>query len=201
MEKDILMKFISSVDDLSSKLPQWNSEDKTRVVLSALSSLFEEAGEISGVISKYRIRKDNYGKKPKELNNYDDAKTKFLDETGDLFWVIICTYCKLFKEHISTDDIFKILNDDYTGYCLSFEASLFDIIRDICLFEQQILLFSDATVDKTVVSTFIDLLNEFSAFLDYLFIEYEIYPSDICEYNMNKLGVRYDNEGNRLDNK
>ena len=61
--KDKLIEFEDSVIELASKLPQWNSEDMNRRLNSAGFSLLEEAGEISGLVSKKRIRKniDTFG--------------------------------------------------------------------------------------------------------------------------------------------
>ena len=52
--------FEDSVFNLAQELPQWNSDDKERILVSSISSLHEEAGEISGLISKFRIRKEKY---------------------------------------------------------------------------------------------------------------------------------------------
>nr|CAI9752290.1 hypothetical protein CVNMHQAP_CVNMHQAP_CDS_0113 [uncultured phage] len=123
---DLYSKFENSVAELSSKLPQWNSEDTDKVILSAVSSLFEEAGELCGLVSKYRIRKHYYKTKPSELENFDEIRTKFIDESGDLLWVMSCTEQNLIKK----DKIKPILFTQNEDYNLSLEVALFDIIRD-----------------------------------------------------------------------
>lgn len=193
----MLQDFIDSVVNLSNKLPQWNSDNIERRVQSSISSLFEEAGEISGLISKYRTRKNYYGAETRKLENFDYIRTKFIDETGDFLWVLVCSANCL---NIPTN-IYELLYDDKKDdFSLSLEIALFDVIRDITLLQQQ-LMFGDDKTTKKVIYCFEDLFISFRVFLRFLAIEYSITLENIMQYNMEKLNVRYDDKGQRLDNK
>ena len=197
--------FEESVIELANKLPQWNSENYNRRTQSAVSSLFEEAGEISGLISKYRTRKDYYSTPPKELTkgDFNKIREKFLDESGDLLWVLVCSVYCLLKGTSKHIDIEQILNSE-SIYNLSFEDALFDVIRDINLLRQTIMFLDNVENDDDadrVFCAFLDLLCSFRTFLYFLGDEYNITLENICEHNMEKLGVRYDKEGKRTDNK
>lgn len=204
-ENKILSQFIKSVTDLADGLPQWSSMDDERLKQSIISSLFEEAGEISGLISKYRTRKHYWETEPKFLSKdeFNLIKEKFMDETGDLLWVIVCSVNVLYflsnsiydgsNENVNIDII-----DKEVLHCpifdVSFEQSLFDVIRDISLLRQS-LVFS-VKVNKNDV---INLLNSFGVYLVKLEEEYGITFDEICTYNMNKLGKRYTIEGEKVD--
>ena len=193
---DLYSKFENSVAELSSKLPQWNSEDTDKVILSAVSSLFEEAGELCGLVSKYRIRKHYYKTKPSELENFGEIRTKFIDESGDLLWVISCTEQNLIKK----DKIKPILFTQNEDYNLSLEVALFDIIRDISIMRQS-LLFNNSKVSSSTLTDFDYLVRSYKTYLKILKEEYNIELVDILIHNMNKLNTRYASDGSRTDGK
>lgn len=180
-----------SVKELADHLPQWMSTDKDRVIYSALSSLFEETGEICGCISKYRIRK-NYNQKPNMLDNYKDIRIKFMDEAGDLLWVLICSIQRLAPE---TVDFTKIFNDPRT-YNMSLEDAIFDFAEILVCLRNDL-----QGNDVHLNDTFIDLVYAYKTFVQALFLEYEITLEEVVEYNMNKLNARYTSDGVRTDGK
>ena len=198
MVKEIFNNFEQSVIDLSKNLPQWNTDCLDRKAQSAISSLFEEAGEISGLISKYRTRKHYYDVEDyRTLDNYNEIRTKFVDESGDLLWVLVCSInCLITKNKI---DIFGVLTEADEDYSYSFETSLFDLIRDISTLQQQVLF--DGCISNFVVYRFEDLLLSFRTFLLFLNKDYDITLEEIINFNMNKLGLRYDSKGQRTDEK
>lgn len=93
MNKEKFQEFEKSIHNLADKLPQWKKDSPIdRRMQSAYFSLLEEAGEISGLISKKRIRKHYWETKDvKTLEDYSKIKEKFIDETGDFLWVFICS--------------------------------------------------------------------------------------------------------------
>lgn len=196
-DDSVFQQFKKSVISLADTLPQWNSEIVDRRIQSAISSLFEETGELCGVVSKKRTRKDYYGATPKDLPDFDEIRTIFLDETGDLLWVLLCSvHCLIGDDKIIVEEL---LNGE-DNYCMTFEASLFDIMRDISLL-QQCLMFTDNIITIQVIHSFEDLLLSFKTYLRFLNKEYDIDLNEICEYNMNKLGARYNSNGQRVDGK
>ena len=50
-DKQQINNFEQSVIDLANKLPQWSSEDMDRRKQSSVSSMFEEMGELCGLVS------------------------------------------------------------------------------------------------------------------------------------------------------
>lgn len=193
----VFQQFKKSVFDLADTLPQWNSEIMDRRVQSAISSLFEETGELCGVVSKKRTRKHYYNAIPKELEDFDEIRSTFLDETGDLLWIILCSvHCLIGDDKIIIEEL---LNGE-DNYCMTFEVSLFDIMRDISLL-QQCLMFTDNIINIQVIHSFEDLILSFKTYLNFLNKEYSINLDEICEYNMNKLGARYTKDGQRVDGK
>lgn len=219
---DLQKDFINSVKDLSSKLPQWNSEDKNRVIHSTLASMFEELGEISGAISKYRLRSKNgvdyYYTPPKETPNYDEIRQKFIDEIGDFVWVLTASVLNNVKEQkyqtmifnklmeekdnnsVSTvsneQDMITKSNDKY----LNMHTALFDIIRDVVLLYQTY-LFNDFDFDKYNFNRYLNIVSSFNLFFIFVSNEYDITFNDILTYNISKLGKRYTSTGKRVDGK
>lgn len=187
-ENSVFSEFKKSVIELADTLPQWNPENFERCIQSSISSLFEEAGELSGLISKYRTRKNYFGAKPKDLEDFDKIREKFIDETGDLLWVIVCAVHCLTKDELIIEDILNKTAKEY--YAHSFEHSLFDVIRDIVLLYQDF-YFSNDIVNDSITDALIDLIISFKIYLCYLDQEYFTDFDTICKYNMCKLGKRY----------
>lgn len=179
--------FEESVISLADTLPQWNSDNIERRIQSSVASLFEEAGELSGLVSKYRTRKSYYNANPKELEDFDKIKEKFVDEAGDFLWVLICSiHCLLGDNKFDTE---KFLTED-DSFSLTLETSLFDVISDIVTLQQHI-MFNDNVIDESIVSDFEYLISSFDTFLHFLNKEYDITLEEICKYNMDKLNKRY----------
>lgn len=200
MEKSIdklYLEFQKSVETLSGKLPQWQPNNEDRLKQSVISSLFEELGELCGLVSKYRTRRHYWNIKPKDLSteDFNKIREKFVDETGDFLWVLVCSIKNIW---INLNDI-NILKEltECPIYDVSFEQALFDIIRDVSIFRQNLLFIENITdVSKRDV---IDILNSFGIYLSKLNEEYGITFSEIITYNMNKLNNRYTNSGERKD--
>ena len=201
-ENAVFSEFKDSVIALAKNLPQWNSNIFERRIQSSISSLFEEAGELCGLVSKYRTRKNYFNLSSediKNLSNFDEIKEKFIDETGDFLWVLVCsTYALMAKD--AADTITKKIRT-YT-YSLSLEESLYDIIREVAILQQSIMFENNSNnISFCAMRSFENIYSIFRTYLDYLKTDYDITLEDVCKYNMNKLGVRYDDKGNRLDGK
>lgn len=202
-------KFEQSVVELSEKLPQWDRHNLLRCTQSAISSLFEEAGEICGLISKKRIRKHYWNATPIELEDFKEIRNKFIDEVGDFLWVLVCSVKSLTGNKINIKNIFDevkdrkcIKNED----SLSLEIILFEMIANIVILEQDLLLNPDLEIDNDnyvnsskIIVDFNIILSIFKSFLIKLYKEYDINLNDIIEFNMNKLNNRYDEKGQRTD--
>lgn len=204
-------EFKESVYELADKLPQWNSKDYTRRKVSAYSSILEELGEVSGLVSKYRVRKHYWKADTKELDNLDEIRDKFIDELADTLWVITCSYhalnihddnlCLSRPEGFNSFEELKMsLNENskqivyYNHKELTLEAFLFTMITDATII---IDIDSGAILDLF----FATLFRDFGHLMYAMNKEYGITIDDLMISNMNKLGKRYDKDGNRTDGK
>lgn len=207
--KKLFSEYENSVIALANKLPQWNPKTASyeRRYYSAISSLFEEAGELSGLISKKRIRKDYWKSNTKNLEDFEDIRSEFLSEASDFLWVMVCSYYCL---HNIADDIFtRIFNniqkyevDKKTGIIeelngFVFEHSVYELFSVIVLMRSTS-IFEDNRELKYYIY---DLVKSFSNFAYELYLEYNISLTDMINYNMDKLGTRYDKNGQRTDGK
>lgn len=200
--KELYRDYIRSVYDLADKLPQWSSEYYDRRVKAAVSSLFEEAGEISGLFSKYCTRTTKEGIDlytttisdiPEEKLN--EIKSKFTDEVGDFLWVLTASCHALVESDIDIFDIFDNVKDDYQN-AISFSDSLFDLFGSIYV------LYSSLNLgDRVILTCLIDIVYLFGVFILTLHKQYNIELDDIIKNNMEKLGFRYDENGKRVDGK
>lgn len=191
MNIELWNQYKNSVIDLASKLPQWNSFDLHRKYYSAISSLFEEAGELAGICSKMRSRSKEYGVSTKEQTNFNDARQKFIDETSDFLWVLTCTsWC------LNTDvDVFCVINESINNFVQDFDDTT-DCDFELFLYD----LFS-SIVEFTLDNKFKSIVYEFGYFLEALNREYNITFEDLIQHNMDKLNNRYDKDGKRVDGK
>ena len=189
-------EFKQSVYELANKLPQWSSEDYSRRFHSAMSSLFEEAGEISGLISKRRIRKNYWKAVPNTLEDFEIIRQEFISEASDFLWVLTCSCYVL--GHIDIDLIkqFSDAEIEYNNYELDFEQTLYDVFSSLVLTEN-----ANLFEDRCIRSCLEDVAYSFGLFLASLFKEYNISFDELLTYNMNKLEHRYDKDGKRVDGK
>ena len=186
-------EFRKSVIDLADKLPQWNSpEDRERTQLAAISSLYEECGELCGCFSKYFTRGEHWRKNKKELEDFEKAKEKFTDEASDLLWVLVCA-----GNYICNEDFYSIFDNKNEQYSLTIDTALFDIMRDINILRQDI-MFDEENI-KAIRKDFQYLAISYLTFVEALNEVYDITFDDICKYNINKLNKRYDSTGKRVD--
>lgn len=200
--KELYRDYIRSVYDLADKLPQWSSEYYDRRVKAAVSSLFEEAGEISGLFSKYCTRTnkegiDFYNTIVSDIpeDKLDEIKSKFIDEVGDFLWVLTTSCHALVESDIDIFDIFDNVKDDYQN-AISFSDSLFDLFGSIYV------LYSSLNLgDRVIFTCLIDIVYLFGVFILTLHKQYNIELDDIIKNNMEKLGFRYDENGKRVDGK
>lgn len=194
-------QYKDSVYALADKLPQWSSAQKDRRYKAAISSMFEEVGEISGLISKYRTRTnkkgiDFYNTPLKELpyETVEEIKEKFLDETGDICWVFTAT-C-----HVSANEGIGIFTQfakaEADNLDISFEDSLFNIFGSIFTFYVCSCSLED---DVRSIKCLQDIAYDLGVFIYNLNKEYGITLEDILKHNMEKLGFRYDVNGKRVD--
>lgn len=194
-------QYKDSVYALADKLPQWSSAQKDRRYKAAISSMFEEVGEISGLISKYRTRTnkkgiDFYNTPLKELpyETVEEIKEKFLDETGDICWVFTATCHVLANEGIGIFTQFAKAEADNLD--ISFEDSLFNIFGSIFTFYVSSCSLED---DVRSIKCLQDIAYDLGVFIYNLNKEYNITLEDILKHNMEKLGFRYDVNGKRVD--
>lgn len=208
--KSLFSEYENNVIDLANKLPQWNPKTASyeRRYYSAISSLFEEAGELSGLVSKKRIRKDYWKSDTKSLKDFEDIRSEFLSEASDFLWVMVCSYYCL---HNISDDIYtRIFNNIHkyeinkkTGIVVEnlkgfvFEHSVYELFSVVVLMRSTS-IFEDGRELKYYIY---DLVKSFSNFAYELYLEYNISLTDMINYNMNKLGTRYDKNGQRTDGK
>lgn len=225
--EQLMSDFKQSVHKLADNLPQWSSEDKNRRRVAAISSMFEECGEICGLISKYQTRNVkgvNLWKTKIDLDSIsDDLRStiisKFVDETGDFLWVFTAaTHC-VFDDKLDVCDMVKVakkilknkqnlqelcdeyfvsalMNDDNDNnnddeYTLGVSI-LSEIMNGIYILPNYS-SYSDSYLNNIAI--------DFCYFLAYLKLKYNISLDDILLHNMEKLGIRYDENGNRLDGK
>lgn len=194
-------QFKQSVYDLADKLPQWNTEQYDRKFTAAVSSMFEELGEISGLISKYRTRTDKHGTdfyntlvKDIPAETLYTIKNKFIDEAGDAIW-ILTTACHVFaNESIGIFSRFIMAKENNID--ISLEDALFSTIGSV-----YVLYTSTKFEDNNISRCLNDIADAFGLFLVKLEETYGITLDEILIHNMEKLGVRYDNDGKRIDGK
>lgn len=198
-DKQQVNEFEQSVIDLASKLPQWNSEDMNRRKQSSVSSMFEEVGELCGLVSKYRTRKHYYKLDPSELDvdDYKKIRNKFIDESGDALWVITSSLHSLLDtSKLFLADLFERTEIDNTKTnCL--DEALFDLVDNVSILHQE-LCFNDK---NNLMDNLEFIIASFMLFVDHLTEEYKITLENIIENNMIKLGNRYTKDGQRTDGK
>lgn len=203
---ELFSKYRDSVVKLAEKLPQWNSSAPfDRRIMATLSSILEETGEISGLVSKYytRVSKtgiDYYTTPIKDLpyDVYMEIKNKFIDEVGDLFWVITAGAYVLdldlldaFKNKIVSDVKFAQHNlIYYLCYIVSDVTYIDTILRSYRPKLEELKLYFASQLSYALVNLVL-LLNR----------DYNITFEEILTHNMEKLGFRYDDTGKRVDGK
>ena len=166
--------YSKSVYELADKLPQWSSKDYHRRFNNAIASLLEEAGEISGLISKYRLRSkgdiDFYNTKFKDLPTdiQQTIRQKFIDEVSDELWVLTCTcYVLGYKNDINIPHVFEKAEEMYKHFDVEFEQTLFDIISSITIMNSNN-LFEDCDIFISFYEVVTNFGIFFSSFLNYL---------------------------------
>ena len=187
-------EYKKSVYELANKLPQWNSDDYSRRYYSAVSSLFEEAGELSGLISKKRIRKNYWFTKPSNLIDFEEIKQKFIDEASDFLWVLVCSCYSLGYTDLDFIEQFDIASEEFSILSYNFEQSLFNVIADISS-----LNMVNNFQYKALGPYFNDIIYSFGVFIQYLNTDYGITLDDLIRHNNEKLSNRYDKDGKRVD--
>lgn len=211
-DKNLFHDFEASVIELANKLPQWNRDSQyDRRQSSALLSLYEEAGEIAGALSKKAYRKHYYNVNPKTLEDFNEIRQKFIDETGDLFWVIVCSNYSLeinFNIELMLDKFFNIydLYDKELDKCDIYHCYMALKINLYNFFNSVFMCFcNDENVD--IFPTYITaedfqfVIEKFVAVIIVLSKIYNITLDDIMINNIEKLGKRYDKDGKRVDGK
>lgn len=205
--KQIFKDFQDSVVELADKLPQWSSEDVRRRRYSAMFSLCEEAGEISGLMSKYRCRKkkdiDYYNTAFENLpeENKEEIRNKFIDETGDFLWVLVCSEHSLLGKETVLYTMLRLYADYILEQSCNIEYVLMRLINETSAFFGKDFCYSEQPKDIIIASSIKRILNSFTLFCAELYFEYNITLEEIIEHNMEKLGVRYDKNGKRTDGK
>lgn len=196
IDKQAFKEYEKIVHNLADKLPQWNTEDFERKFKSSISSLLEEAGELSGLISKKRIRKHYWKADPKTLSDFKDIREQFMNEASDFLWVLVCSCYCLGYETIDIPVKLELAFKDYSDYDLDLEQTLFDVFSSIILMDTAN-LFEDRNIGVCLEDT----IYTFGLFLASLYHEYDISLDDLLKYNMSKLEHRYDKDGKRVDGK
>lgn len=195
------------VHDLASKLPQWNSSDLERRYYSAMSSLFEEAGELAGICSKMRSRSKQYGMEPRKQDNFNDAKQKFIDEASDFLWVLVCSCYSIHSEPIDIDFLkyIKGAKSDINSLDLNLEQSLYYVLSSINAMNSAYLFYEEKETKMIAVDLLkyclSDIIYSFGLFLAVLNSEYDINLTVLMQHNQAKLSTRYNDKGVRIDGK
>lgn len=198
--KQQIDNFEQSVIDLANKLPQWSSEDMDRRKQSSVSSMFEEMGELCGLVSKYRTRKHYYKLNPSDLDteDYKKIRDKFIDESGDALWVITSSLHSLLDtDKLFLADLFEKKADAECPKTSCLDEVLFDLVDNVSILHQE-LCFNDK---DNLMDNLEFVISSFALFVDYLTEEYNITLDNIIENNMIKLGNRYTEDGQRTDGK
>ena len=193
--KELIEEFKTSVHRLADSLPQWNSDNKQRRFHSAVASLFEEAGELSGLISKKRIRKNYWKAEIKLLEDCAEIKEKFTDEASDFLWVLVCSCHCLGYNDI---DVFELMSDAHNEYVSTkpdLEFTLYEVFGDI----HNLSISDIAGYDMR--SCLYDIAYDFGMFISALNSEYGVTLESMMRSNMSKLGQRYTSDGTRKDGK
>lgn len=194
-------QFETSVTELMHTLPQWDMNEPKRVLVSMLSSLFEEAGEISGLISKFRVRK-NYGVTDyRQLDNFKEIREKFIDEVGDFLWVLVCSIRCIFNDKSAPNfvDIESLLDKDHF-VAESLEFAHFCLISDISALHQTLCFNDNELNSDTVAFAFEDIIDSFNTVLYFLGEDYDISVNDLYVHNVEKLNNRYNKKGANAEN-
>lgn len=195
--RDKLIEFENSVVELANKLPQWNSKDRDRRLDSARFSLFEEAGEISGLVSKKRIRKNYWKVNPKELDDFDEIRKAFISELSDFLWVLVCTNNVVFDA--DDNSRFDFVKDGIYYYGMAIED---EVIDEVSLEQQLVDLFDSIYCgSENEFFTISNILYSFCYLLAKFNTNYNITLEELIDYNMEKLGKRYNEKGERVDGK
>ena len=204
MNKQLIQDFVKSVTDLADKLPQWNSEIRTRRVYAATLSMLEETGEIAGCMSKFRTRKkgdvDYYYTPPKSLPNYEEVREKLLGECCDLLWILVCSEYSLYKTTDVCSKIVQYKEKETSSHCM--ESLLLQLASCISQLSLSLIAYEDAIVDSEHQKGILcKICYLFAQLIDKLEREYDITLENVMLYNMEKLGKRYDKNGKRTDGK
>lgn len=210
MDNNLIQIYIKSVTDLADKLDQWkNAKDKRRTVNASMLSFAEEAGEIAGAMSKYRTRTkkgvDYYYTPPKELPDYEDIRAKFIDELGDLLWILVCSEYSLVETTNACGDIVASMsntlqpdqNIESVMINLIYYISVYGIFINTLIEENQHLQNYSLAIKHRLDN----ISYWYGALMIKMFDEYNISLEDVMFHNMDKLGIRYDKNGKRTDGK
>lgn len=226
LHKTLFDNFEESVQSLSSKLPQWNSTNFNRKAIASVSSLLEELGEISGLISKYCTREkkeiDFYNISIAGLPNnvFDEVRNKFIDETSDFLWVLFSSAINLLPADIYETktklefvdlgllDPANAIQETYSNILekKSLIDSLYAITEAVidyksCLDYILINPQRSAKLYENLAIHITDIINAFANFFMILGNLYHITLDDVYIANMEKLGIRYNEDGQRVDGK
>lgn len=223
--------YIKSVTDLANKLPQWDQLNVMRSTTNACMSLIEELGEICGLHSKLRIRKNWSMTNRAKLSTQDkqQIQEKLVDEISDFFWVLIATgnvLCLYDDDQLSDSDILNILEsiEDFESTKSVYDTDDRETGKKRTWPERKLLYLLDTvnrlcfkiTVTREDVGTkisgyftpdelyniknlFTDVVRSFFSYVYAVSQDYDgINMEHIIKYNIQKLGKRYDSNGNRV---
>lgn len=216
--------FLQAVHNLANKLPQWSSDNVDRRLAAAQASLLEECGELCGLVSKYQTRntKDSFDLWETDFDQLPDElkstiRDKFIDESGDFLWVLEATFYTTAYLHVGVSDVYgQLCNHDnsydlfslFSDYCDDFRCED-GKIKDIGKLGITIL----SEIISSLINIFLayddncrdiyndKLVSDVADFLWYLKLMYNISIDDILLHNLEKLGIRYDDSGKRVDGK
>lgn len=215
----------TNVYNLADKLPQWNLDSPiSRRVHSAVFSLMEETGEICGLISKKRIRKNYWNANTKDLSDFNDIREAFCGELSDLLWVLTCSCRSILgdfnniainiplqfeKAAKNQNMMFNIAKADYvdTEHILEyFMSQLTNSIVNLYNTCNYVLIKNSGKNDiddilYSVVSALKDVVYYFGFVLIEFNKDYSITLKELIDYNNSKLSKRYDSNGQRVDGK
>lgn len=202
MDNKLIQTYVNSVTSLADKLDQWNAEDKRRTINASMLSFIEEAGEVAGAMSKYRTRTrkgvDYYYTAPNILPDYEEVRAKFIDELGDLLWILVCSEYSILKTTNACNAIIETMSS-IVHPVISIESTMITLAYQIALYGINIDENDDLII--SISNRIEDISYWYGVLMIKMFEEYDISLEDVMVHNMDKLGVRYDEDGKRTDGK
>lgn len=200
----VFTDFLIAASELSDKLPHWNDE---RAYYSAYNSLIEELGEIAGLLTKHDLRGYQYAETFEESESI--YRQKLVSELCDYLWILVVYqrkallpnkdghYINSFDDNVLYGNLLRENNPYDTSY------SDYPMCVAVMRISHYVSSLYHTHEGKGFLNPqlFIGLLWASGNLFNQAYQKYGITLSEICQYNLDKLGKRYDKDGMRVDGK